>query len=277
MGETKQAIKEFAELVEKYKDEPVTPEVQFRIGEFFFNQKEYPEAQRQFDVLQKKYPQSAYADAALYWAGRSAFGRQGYNEAAQYFQKLLDNYPLSAWRADARFWQGDTLIEQGGKNAYGNALLVFDQLIREFKGSDLVDEAWGRYADCQFTLQRYYEAIPSYQNVVNSGSANVSQKNHAHYQIAVCYEKLNRPSDAFDQYMEIVYDRVTAEPKPVTESFWFCKAGMAAAAIKKQQDQWREAMKIYQRLIEANVVCSQEAQEQIRIISESKMVPVLGQ
>jgi hypothetical protein len=65
--------------------------------------------------------------------------------------------------------------------------------------------------------------------------------------------------------------------KPVTESYWFCRAGFAAASIKKQQDQWGEAMKIYQRLVDANVSCSQEAQEQARLILESKLVPVLGQ
>lgn len=274
MNETDKAIKEFTELVEKYKDAPVTPEVQFRIGEFFFNRKNFPEAQRQFELLQKNYPQSQFADVALYWAGRAAYQRQGYKEALELFEKLIKNYPQSRWCADARFWQGDTLIEQGGADAYNNALLVFNQFIRDYKDSDLVDEAWGRYANCQATLQRYQEAIVSYQNVVDSPTATISQRNQALFEIGVCYENLNRTDDAFQQYMRVIYDQVAnPDPKQPAESMWFCRAGLAAAAIKKRQDEWREAMKIYQRMVEANVSCSQEAQEQARSIAETKLLP----
>jgi len=276
-GQPEQAVKEFTELVEKYKGVSVTPEVQFRIGEFFFNQKNYAEAQRQFELLQANYPTSAYADSALYWAGRSAYAQQGYKAANKLFQTLLDNYMTSQWRPDARFWQGDALIEQQhGDEGYANALLVFDQLIRDFPDSDLVDEARGRKGDCQFTLKRYQEAIVSYQSVVDSRTANVTQKNHARYQIGRCYEALGRIAEAFEQYMIILYDQVpSADNKPIPESLWFCRAGMAAAAIKKQQDQWREAMNIYKRIVEGNVSCSQEAQDQVRAI-ENRIVPTPG-
>lgn len=277
MNESAQAVKEFTELIEKHKGASVTPEVQFRIGEFFYNQRNYPEAQRQFDLLHQNFPQSPFADVALYWAGRAAYSRHGYNDATAFFEKLLKNYPQSRWRPDARFWQGDAMIEQGGDQGYANALLVFDQLIRDHRDSDLVVDAWGRKGDCQFTLKRYQEAITSYQNVLDHPASNIAQRNHASYQIGLCYEKLDRVNEAFEQFMKILYDRVaTVDSQQPVESMWFCKAGFAAAAIKKQSDQWREAMKIYQRIVEANVSCSQEAQDQVRMIAETKLVPLQG-
>jgi TolA-binding protein len=274
LEDAKAAVKEFTELSENYKDVAVTPEVQFRIGEFYYNQRNYAEAQRQWDILQKNHPNSVYADAALYWAGRAAYGRQGYTEAVQFFQSLLDRYPSSVWRPDARFWQAEALIEQGGDPGFQNALMVFDQLIRDYKTSDLVDDARGRKGDCYFTLKQYAEAIVAYRSVVDSPTANATQRNHARYQIGLCYEKMNRPGDALDQYMVIVYDQV-ADPEPgkVKESYWFCKAGLAAAAIQKQQDELRKARNIYQRLADADVPCSPEAQEQIRDI-EKKVLPM---
>jgi tetratricopeptide (TPR) repeat protein len=76
-------------------------------------------------------------------------------------------------------------------------------------------------------------------------------RNQLLYKIGLCFEKLGKLADAFEQYSSVVYTAVAApDPSAPPERFWLCKAGMGAGSIKEQQQQWREAITLYNRLIE---------------------------
>jgi len=46
-----------------------------------------------------------------------------------------------------------------------------------------------------------------------------------------------------------VYENAVApDPNEPPERFWSCKAGRAAAGIKEQQQQWRDAITLYEKL-----------------------------
>jgi hypothetical protein len=72
---------------------------------------------------------------------------------------------------------------------------------------------------------------------------------------------------AFAHYMEVVYSGTAQTNSLSPEAIpWFTRAAFDAAAYQKQQHQWKEAITIYKRIIQANVPAKNEAQKQIEKI-----------
>ncbi len=264
-GQPEKTLAAFGEFLQKYPDSSLAPEVQFWIAYHYMQQKDYIKSQEQFQLLAKNYPTSKQADSAQYYAARSAYARQDFKVAIELYDGLLKSFPESSWRCDARFGEGDALTELG---QFDNALLVFDALIKEFPDCYLLCEAHGRKGDCQYTLERYADAIASFRSAL--GCARVtdsSLRNQLCYKIGQSFEKQGKLSEAFEQYSVCVYESAVAPPPDVPpERFWVCKAGLAAAAIKEQQQQWKEAIKLYERLLEVCPDNKALVEERIRVV-----------
>jgi TolA-binding protein len=249
-GEPERALAEFGEFIKRFPQSPMAPEVQFWIADYWTKQKDHLKAQEQFQLLVKDYPTSKMADTAQFMAGRAAYARQDYKAAVDLFESLIRNFPESSWRCDARFAQGDALTEMG---QFDNAVIVFDSLLKEFPGCYLQCEALGRKGDCLFTLQRYEEgAVAAYRAaLICAREGDVSLRNQLGYKLGLTYEKAGKLADAFEQFSRVVYDQVAnPDPNAPPERFWLCKAGMAAAAIKEQMQQWREAIVLYEKMLD---------------------------
>jgi len=67
--------------------------------------------------------------------------------------------------------------------------------------------------------------------------------------------------------MEVVYSG-TGQTEPLSPEAvpWFTRAAFDAAAWQEQQKQWKEAVHIYSRIIQAGVPAKSEAQKRIEKI-----------
>ena len=246
-GQVEKTLAEFKEFLAKYPKSTVAPEVQYWVADFYAKRQDYINAQQQFDLLAKNYPTNELTDAAQYMAGRAAYSRQDYKTAKESFEALINTFTNSAWRCDALFSDGDALTELG---QFDNALVVFDLVTKQFGDCYLVCEAQGRKGDCLFTLKRSEEAVTSYRAALDcAAQAEAAIRNQLYYKLGQSYEQLGKLAEAYESYAKPVYEQI-AEPNAQPERFWLGKAGLAAAGIKEQQQQWREAKKLYQRLIE---------------------------
>lgn len=176
---------------------------------------------------------------------------------------MLNTFSNSTWCADARFGEGDALSELG---QFEDALVVFDNLIKQFPAHPLACEAVGRKGDCLFTLTRYEEAIASYRKALDC-ARDTSIRHQALFKAGQCHEKLNQFDDAIQFYTRALYETVAVpEPDEPTERFWACKAARAAANLKEQQKQWRDAITLYQKLGEICPDLKTVAEDRIRRI-----------
>jgi tetratricopeptide (TPR) repeat protein len=186
---------------------------------------------------------------------------------------VLKTYPNSAWRCDARFGEGDALTELG---QFDNALLVFDALGKEFPDCYLACEAAGRKGDCQFTLERYDDAIASYRQALQCARGSEADpvfRNQLSYKIGQSFEKAGKLADAFEHYSKVVYENAAAPAENAPpERFWLCKAGLAAAAIKEQQQQWRETIALYEKLLALCPDLKPLVEERIRKIRVERLI-----
>jgi tetratricopeptide (TPR) repeat protein len=265
-GDFKEGLDIAQDFLQALPDSPWAPEVQFWVGEHYFNAGDLEAAEKIFTDVIKKYPKSAALDDALYWAGRAAFQQNDYKRALSYFNDLAKNYTNSPRRAEARFAQGDALTELG---EFSGAIIAFDEVLKYFPGTALADLALGRKGDCQFTLggdkpERWQEALASYRTLFDSPTAAPDLKLQAEFKMARCYEKLARRSEALDHYMNVVYGWLTArEAGQDLDLTWFTRSAFNAAALKEADGATDEAVRIYQRVVDAGVPAGADAEKRI--------------
>jgi TolA-binding protein len=265
-GQTEEGVKACQAFVEKYPDSEWTPEVVFWLAEVNFNQGLYKDAEPLFLRIAKDFKGHRLAPRALYWAGRCSAAQSEYVAAIERYSEVAKNYPDSDILPQTRFAQGDSLTELG---EFARAILAFEEIIKNYPESYLVNAAWGRKGDCQFSLaadspERYVEAMNSYQAILDRPSAPVALKLQAYYKVGRCLEKTNVPDKAFSRYMDAVYtfitDSVERSPYGV---MWFTRAAFGAAALKENEKAWPAAVQVYERVIEANVPAREEAAKRI--------------
>jgi tetratricopeptide (TPR) repeat protein len=149
---------------------------------------------------------------------------------------------------------------------FEDALVVFDNVTQQFGDCLLACDAAGRKGDCQFTLNKFDEAITSYRRALDC-ARDAAMRNQALYKLGQCYEKKGALDDAVQSYSRALFEAIAApEPNEPPERFWAGKAARAAALVKEQQQQWREAITLYQKLGEVCPDLKQLAEDRIRKI-----------
>jgi len=268
-GQEEESLKVCQSFVERYPDSEWTSAVMFWIGEYAYNHGTYVEAEAQFIRLADQSPRDPLADQALIWAGRSAMMQKEYLKAVDLFSRLAKTYPSSPRLAEARFLQGDSLSELG---EFSRAIVVFDDLLAKYPSSTLVSAAWGRRGDCQFTLgatdpKRYDEAVASYRSVAHSPGTTFDLGLQAEFKIGRCFDKQGRRGDALEQYYAkvVVAYLAVRNPDPAA-AVWFTKAAFAVADILELEKNWKRAVAVLERVVDARVPAGGDARKRIEQI-----------
>ena len=270
-GETKEALAICQDYIKNYPDSEWTPDVIFWIAEQYYNRGDYKKAEPFFLRITTQFKTHSLAARSLYWAGKAAAAQANYVSAIERYGIFAKNYPTNKILALVRFAQGDALTQLG---EFARAILAFEEIIKKFPESPLVSSAWGRKGDCQFVLasknpEQYAEAMNSYQSILGRASAPLSIKLQAEYKIGRCFEKTNQPQKAFAHYINVIYTFLNKDIEYSPNSIlWFTRAAFGSATIKEKEKAWVEAVKIYQRVIEANVPSKDEAKKRIEKIKQ---------
>jgi hypothetical protein len=92
-------------------------------------------------------------------------------------------------------------------------------------------------------------------------------KLQAGFKMGRCLERLGQAEEAFEQYAEIVYTYLTSGEGPNSPAgLWFTQSAFAAAEIREGQEKWREAVRLYRRVVHAGVPRAEEANGKIQRI-----------
>jgi TolA-binding protein len=268
-GHADEAVETCKAFIKDYPKSKWTPEVIFWLAEQYFNQGLYAEAEPLFLRIIEEFKGHRLVPRALYWAGRAAAVQSNYVKAIERYSEVAKNYPDSDVLPQTRFAQGDALTELG---EFARGILAFEEVIKNYPESYLVNAAWGRKGDCQFSLgsdnpARFTEAMNSYQAILDRPAAPIALKLQAEYKIGRCLEKNNVPDKAFSRFMNVVYTFINENVEHSTDTvLWFTRSAFGAATIKERERAWIEAVKIYERVVEAGVPASEEATKRIEKI-----------
>lgn len=295
-GNETNALRLFMEFLNRYPGHELSPWAQHWVADHHFRREQYDMADLNYQQIfqNPKWPQSELAYHARLMAGRSAFFRQGYGDARGYFTNLIadPNCP-PALLPEVYFELGNTIMAQEPRAPearllrYSEAIVAYNKIPQLFPQSSFAPLAWGQIGDCHLQLasedpKQFDRAIEAYQQVLQSGRADVTARANADFGIAVVHEKRAAAAtgeeqtrllnEALRRYLYVVEGRglrenEMADPSLVKES------ALAAARIAEEQRRWDVAESLYLRLMEllppTRTLCEARLQRLTRIRAQA--------
>jgi hypothetical protein len=83
---------------------------------------------------------------------------------------------------------------------------------------------------------------------------------------------MGRRTEAFTYYMNVVYGWLGLRDRgQFAEPVWFARAAFAAAALKEAEQQWAEAIRIYERVRAAGIPAGADATKRIESIRRERL------
>lgn len=266
-GNDTNALSLFTNLVARFPANPLAPRAQMWIGNFYYAANDFLNAERNFQRLFQNTNWFGHplTYEARMMAGRAAFARQAYSDAEGYFTNLVNDRSCPAELvAEAFFAYGDTLTFQAYEpprlQKFSEAREAFSRIPQLFPSSPLAPAAWGRIGDCYLQLARedaklYDAAADAYREAMKSPDVHV--RSLAEVGLGIVLEKqaaLRQPPEnrtllleARDRYLN-VFNGANLRDDEKPSPYWVKEAGFAAARLAEDQQEWRVAASIYERL-----------------------------
>jgi TolA-binding protein len=248
------------DYLQKYPDSPAKAEVRLKLGELYFRENDFPNAQTQFELVSEDSPDSPLVETALFLAGEAA--RKSLNSAAvdRAISLFEDVYKLGGpLKFQARLEQATTMRQTKHER---EAIVLLDDLLSQNPPTDIRYQALDAKGESLFTLaanepKLYEQAISTFDTLLSSEGLPTDWKQHALYQKGKCFEKLGKLDDALSNY----YDALAAEGDG--DQLWFFRAGFDAAQILEDRRSWSSAAAIYEKLANTRGARAEEAKNRL--------------
>jgi thioredoxin-like negative regulator of GroEL len=249
------------DFVQKYPHSHFRPEIRIKLGEVYFRQNDYPNAQTQFELVSEEDPDSPLLETALFLAGeaaRKSMNSSSMDHAVELFEEVYKiNGPL---RYRARLEQALTKRQALQDR---EAIVLLNDLLNQTIPIEIRCEAMDAKGDAEFTLgskdeAEYREAIRTFDSLAALEGVSAVCRQSALYKKAKCYEKINQWDDALAAY----YDVLSIDYGAPGE-IWYFRAGFDAAQILESKKSWASAAAIYQKLAATPSSRAEEAKNRL--------------
>ena len=249
------------DFFQKYPNSSAKAVIRIKLGEVYFRQNDYPNAQTQFELVSEEDPDSPLLETALFLAGeaaRKSLNSSSMDHAVTLFEEVYKiNGPL---RYRARLEQALTKRQAAQDR---EAIVLLNDLLNQEIPSDVRCEAMDTKGEAQFTLgskeeSQYQEAIKTFEALAALEGIPAVCRQSALYKKAKCYEKLGRPDEALAGYYDVLsidYD--------APDEVWYFRAGFDAAQILESKRSWASAAAIYEKLAATPSSRAEEAKNRL--------------
>ena len=246
---------------QKHPASPSKAEVRLKLGELYFRENDFPNAQTQFELVREENPDSPLVEPALFLAGQAArksLNSASVDRAVALFEEV---YKLGgSLKFQARLEEAVTMRQARDEK---EAIVLLDDLLTQNPPADIRVEALAAKGEAQFSLaageSKLYEAAAKTFNIlVSSDGIPVEWKQRALYQKGKCLEKLGKMDEALADY----YDAISVEGGN-SDQLWYFRAGFEAAEILEDRRSWSSAAAIYEKLANTRGARSEEAKDRL--------------
>lgn len=240
-------------------DSSFVPEVQMKLGQVYYRQKSFANAETQFIGLIERTPTSPYAESALFLAGQCAMQLRAVDRGLAYFRQVVDlDGPLKLYARQ------EQAVTQSGLDEEAEAIRLYDLILAAAPDPELQAASLCGKGDNLASLgkkdpARLNEAIAVYDQLASGTAVSPMWRNQALYKKAKALEKLERKDEAIATFYDILEKSASAG----REYFWSYKAGFDAAEIFKKDKQWTAAIGVYEKLVRLGGPGSDEARDHI--------------
>ena len=249
------------EFFQKYPASPIRAEIRVKLGEFYFRQNDYPNAQTQFELVREEEPDSPLVETALFLAGeaaRKSLNPTSLDRAIALFEDVYNmGGPL---RYQARLEQALTKRQNHQEN---EALVLLGDLLNQNPPAEIRYEALDAKGDAEFTLAAqepsfYDKAIETFGQLAASDNLPLEWKQRALYKKGKCLEKLRK----FDGALAAYYDALASQGA-AGDQLWFYRSGFDAAQILEDRRDWSSAGAVYEKLANTHGARAAEAKSRL--------------
>ncbi len=269
------AVEKLIELarsfIARHPKSPLLPDVRMKLGQVYFHEQDFSNAQTQFETIAQEQPDGSYAETGLFLAAECA-AKLMTPASAERAKKLFDQVVerKGGLKLYARFQQG--LIEHQLDN---DATAIFQTILDAqpaapadlrhatfcAKGDNLVRVAKG-------SPEKLGGALATYTQLASMQDVPLDWRNQAIYKQGKVLMQLRRAQEALVVFTRLVDSSVTG----TKETFWLYKAGFEAASILEGQGSWRSAFAIYEKLGALQGPRAAEAREKVKKLRLSKFI-----
>jgi TolA-binding protein len=234
------------EFIQQYPQSPARAQVRLKLGEVYFRQNDFPNAQTQFELVAEQQPDSPWVETALFLAGeaaRKSLNPSSVDRAVDLFEEV---YKMDgSLRFQARLEQALTKrqIQQEKE-----AIVLLDDLLAQNIPQEIRCETLEAKGESQFSLgtkdqSQYEAAIKTFDALADLDSNSLEWRQSALYRKAKCLQQLGKTDDA----LATLYDVLNAGGNR-SDEVWFFRAGFDAAELLEARRSWNSAAAVYEKL-----------------------------
>ncbi len=191
-----QAVRLYGDFVERYPDDPATPDVMYRAGTLLENEQRDPaSASVMFELLVARHSGAAIADNALFAAARARESQKDYGRALHLYKELARQYPASDLRPDAerRIAAIETFEAKDKDSGLEKLALLLGDVVAERDRSSLAY----RLGEIYYRDLKNYEAAAAQFTTAATANPPGPQALDAMYYRSVSYEYLSEKSPQY--------------------------------------------------------------------------------
>ncbi len=255
LGNEKEALARFNALRAKYPDTSLSAEIMWWLGEYYYRQNDPESAVKYFVSLIKDFPQSNLVLDAYYALG-SIYGQEGkYSQAAESFSKVMES-GKSDLAAQAAIALADLSARQGDLN---KAIESYQNKAGEYP--DLAHLIYPKIAEILYRQNKFDDSLEYYRKALNL--VPLRQMADIQFKIAEVIQTQGRIKEAIEEYLKVPYLYSGNKDLEV-------KSLLRVAKIYEDEENSREAVKVYEKITEMDVPEAKSAKERIEALKSMK-------
>jgi outer membrane protein assembly factor BamD (BamD/ComL family) len=262
-GESK-SIELSKRFIQQHETSALLPSVRMKLGEIYFRQDDFANAETQFELLTEQDPKGALTERALFFAGEAAMASmatQSLDRALVLFDRVVQLNGEFKWAA-----RNEQAVIERKLGKPQDALVLYDEVLNGTARPAEKREAICGKGDIFFEMatndpQNYQRAIEAYDRLAEDREAPAHWRNQALFKKGLCLEKKSDRTGALASFYAILEEGTRSE-RP-HEFFWFYKAGFNAAQLLEADSKWQSAAAVYEKLAAAGGSRSNEARERL--------------
>ncbi len=286
LGKFNEAIEVFKNILRAYaQDTELVQKAEYEIADCYYQMGNEEEAMNRFKALRSRYPDSKLTAEVIWWLGEYHYRHNDLDLARRYFSSLVQDFPKSNLVVSAYYAMASTYQEE---SKYQQAVDNFNKVI-EMDNSDLAGTAAVAMADIYVKQDKFDLALATYKEVIQRNpnltyliypkmadiyrrtgnydlalglyqksleAVPVKEMADIQLKIAEIKQAQAKPDEAIEEYLKVTY--LYSENNQLS-----VKALLRVAAIYEDRENFKEALKIYKRVVSMNTQEAKYAQERI--------------
>jgi TolA-binding protein/lipopolysaccharide biosynthesis regulator YciM len=263
-GGDAKAVELAKRFVQQHETSVLVPSVRMKLGEIYFRQEDFANAETQFELLTEQNPAGPFTERALFFAAEAAMASmatQSLERALVLFDRVVQLNGEFKWAA-----RNEQAVIERKLGKPQDALVLYDEVLTGAGRPAEKREAMCGKGDIFFEMatndpQNYQRAIETYDRLAAEREAPAHWRNQALFKKGLCLEKKADRAGALASFYTIL-EEATRQDRP-REFFWFYKAGFNAGQLLEADAKWESAAAVYERLAAAGGSRSNEARERL--------------